>query len=63
MIDFIEKDRTTAQQPKSDERVANAYGEYSDDEEDNFDEEELPQIAKAPKSHLSKQRGSIRYHF
>ena len=53
MIDFIEKDRSAANEKKTDEKVANAYGEYSEDEED-YKEEDLPIVTKPSRAHMSK---------
>ena len=61
MIEFIQSDRTVAVTGQTDERQANAYGEFSDEEEDNYDDEQIPALpVVAPKAHLSKQRVSIR---
>ena len=55
MIDFIEKDRSASNEKKTDERVANAYGEYSDEEEEeNFKEDDFPIVTKPSRAHMSK---------
>ncbi len=60
MIEFVKTDKNAQSSSRTEQKQANAYGEYSEEEEP-YEEEYVAPIVKAPKSHLSKQRISIRY--